>query len=139
VLFGWMRIGEVWDVRTDCIPAWAANHPHVLGDFGPSNTLYVAATKGAGYDAGVFRTAAAELVLSSPDRRLRSHWRLPRWFYPDGRDCCLSYHKKLGRWRRDNEHAFLSTVGRGQEFVLDADHYPEAVAWSSGLIERNGA
>jgi hypothetical protein len=139
VLFGWLRIGEVWHVGTDVVPPWAATHPHVLGDFGPSNTIYVAAPKGAGFDAGTFRAAAEELVLSSPDSPLRSRWRLPRWFYPDGRDCCLSYHTKAGRWRRDNHHAFLSTVGRGQEFVLDADHYPEAVAWSNELIERNAA
>lgn len=137
VLFGWLRIGEVWRVGRDVIPDWAQNHPHAFADFGPSNTIYVAAPKGAGYDAGTFRAAVDELVLTSPDSALRSCWQLPRWFHPDGRGCCLSYHKKLKRWRRDNRHAFLSTVGRGQEFVLDADHYPEAVAWSNRLIDRN--
>ena len=51
-----------------------------------------------------------------------SNWRLPQWFYPDGSKPPLTYHPDRRRWRRDSEHAYLRSVGRGQEFVLDLVH-----------------
>ena len=64
-----------------------------------------------------------------------SQWRLPRWFYPDGNKPPLTYHGNVQkRWRRDANHAYLRSVGRGQEFVLDLAHYPEAVDWLSDLV-----
>jgi hypothetical protein len=32
------------------------------------------------------------------------------------------------------DHAILHSATRGQEFVLDADQYPEATAWAQDLI-----
>jgi hypothetical protein len=29
----------------------------------------------------------------------------------------------------------LTAVGRGQEFVLDCDHYPEAISWVADLLK----
>jgi hypothetical protein len=36
------------------------------------------------------------------------------------------------------DHALLPSVPRGQEFVLDVDHYPEAVAWARELVSGAG-
>jgi hypothetical protein len=134
VLFGWLRVGEIIRIGSDAVPAWARRHPHAQAEFGPSNTIYVGARKGARYDAGLFDEYTDDLVLTAPQSAKRSYWRLPRWFFPAGRRSRLSYHKKSDRWRRGREHAYLSSVGRGQEFVLDAGDYPEAVDWSGNLI-----
>lgn len=34
----------------------------------------------------------------------------------------------------DGDTVLLNTVGRGQEFVLDCQDYPEAVQWLSQLL-----
>ena len=68
-----------------------------------------------------------------------SNWRLPRWFYHDGDKPPLTYHPDRRRWRHDDNHAYLRSVGRGQEFVLDLAHYPEAVEWLSDLVSSLGS
>ena len=52
----------------------------------------------------------------------------------DGGKPPLTYHPDLGRWRTDANHAYLRSVGRGQEYVLDLAHYPEAVEWLTDLV-----
>ena len=79
------------------------------------------------------------LVLTNPNGAGVSNWRLPRWFYPDGNKPPLTYHPDRKRWRRDANHAYLRSVGRGQEFVLDLAHYPEAVGWLSDLVSSLGS
>ena len=54
--------------------------------------------------------------------------------------CKPTYHGNAQeRCRRDANHAYLRSVGRGQEFVLDLAHYPEAVEWLSNLVAYLGA
>lgn len=137
VLFGWLRVGRTIRVDSEDIPTWARAHPHARPGFGPDNTIYVAARTYKGPDAGAFGCYEDELVLTAPGSDRRSCWRLPAWFHPHGRRSCLSYHGDPGRWHRDGDYAYLSTVARGQEFVLDAGDYPEAVPWAEGLIARN--
>ena len=80
------------------------------------------------------------LVLTAPNGTGVSQWQLRRWFYPDGDEPPLTYHGNVTeRWRRDADHAYLRSVGRGQEFVLDLDHYPEAIGWLSGLVNGLGS
>ena len=78
------------------------------------------------------------LVLTDPNSPGVSNWRLPRWFYPDGNKPPLTYHPDRKRWRRDANHTYLRSVGRGQEFVLDLAHYPEAFEWLSNLVNSFG-
>lgn len=136
VFFGWLEIGEVWHLglnRTG-IPDWADMHPHITTEFNASNTVYVAADKPD--SAGVFPKVTDSLLLTSP-RANRSVWRLPKWFHPESKKSCLSYHSNSARWTLDDDYAYLSSVARGQEFVLDADDYPEAEDWARDLIENN--
>ena len=79
------------------------------------------------------------LVLTDPNGAGVSNWRLPPWFYPDGNKPPLTYHPDPKRWRRDANHAYLQSVGRGQEFVLDLAHYPEAIEWLSDLVSSLGS
>jgi Nucleotide modification associated domain 3 len=46
----------------------------------------------------------------------------------------LSYHGDKSRWARDGDAVLLRTVGRGQEFVLDCQEYPEAIQWLCHLL-----
>ena len=88
---------------------------------------------------GVFPKFDRQLVLTDPNGAGVSRWRLPGWFYPDSNKPPLIYHPDRRRWRRDADHAYLRSVGRGQEFVLDLAHYPEAVEWSSDLVSSLGS
>lgn len=142
VLFGWLQVARVIPVgsQESEVPAWAAYHPHFHGDSGGKNTVYVArdslrlpemAPGPAG--AGVFGSYRDALRLTAPGHT-RTGWRLPRWFFPrDGRPP-LTYHRNTNRWTLGPDHALLRSVPRGQEFVLDADHYPEAVEWAYDLV-----
>lgn len=88
----------------------------------------------------VFHKFDQRLVLTDPNGAGVSQWRLPRWFYPEGNKPPLTYHGNVPeRWRHDADYAYLRSVGRGQEFVLDLDHYPEAVGWLADLVSSLGS
>ena len=146
VLWGWLQVDRkypVADIGPNDLP-WARHHPHLASNYrDDKNTVYAATAKldlGGDDDQcdiagwGVFRRFDRRLVLTDPDGTGVSNWRLPRWFYPDGNKPPLTYHPDPKRWRHDANHAYLRSVGRGQEFVLDLAHYPEAVEWLSDLV-----
>ena len=150
VLWGWLQVDRkhrVADIGPDDLP-WARHHPHLSGVYrGDQNTVYAASTnldlsdddqcRASGW--GTFPRFDQRLVLTDPNGTGVSQWRLPRWFYPDGSKPPLTYHPDRRRWRRDADHAYLRSVGRGQEFVLDLAHYPEAVDWLSDLVNSLGS
>jgi hypothetical protein len=83
--------------------------------------------------AGVFRSFHRNLCLTAPGRT-RSIWQLPHWFYPQPHQPALTYHARPARWLRIDKATLLHTVGQGQEFVLDAVMYPEALPWVAELL-----
>src|SRR5262249_14411799 len=116
------------------LPEYARSHPHAAADYGPSNTIYAAAEGArARFGAGAFDGYDPRLVLTAPGAT-RSVWRLPAWFYPAPPRPPLSYHRDPSRWRSAGGHVTLETVAKGQEFVLDADHYPEAQTWVEHVV-----
>ncbi|MGI8733716.1 MAG: hypothetical protein ACR2LM_10505 [Pyrinomonadaceae bacterium] len=138
VIFGWLEVGEVRNLENDLgqVPEWARSHPHVTPDYGPNNTLYVAATINGHYSAGNFPTVSEALTLTR-EGSSRSSWRLPKGFHPVEGKSSLSYHSNPKRWRLDGDFTNLTSVGRGQEFVLDTADYPEAEGWARKLIADN--
>jgi hypothetical protein len=140
VMFGWLQVGHVFRPQRDAMPAWSADHPHVVQPNRTNNTLYVAAEHltldGEQLDvpgAGVFTHYCDELRLTAPGST-RSVWSLPAWFAPrDGR-LPLSGHSRTDRWSLVDGGLRLRSVGRGQEFVLDMDSYQEAAAWVRTII-----
>ena len=150
VLWGWLQVDEkyrVADIGPDDLP-WARHHPHIFGGYrSDRNTVYAASAKLdlcdddqseiAGW--GVFPRLHQRLVLTDPNGAGVSNWRLPRWFFPDGNKPPLTYHPDPRRWSRDANHAYLRSVGRGQEFVLDLAHYTEAVDWLWDLVSSLGS
>ncbi len=150
VLWGWLQVDEKRRVA-DIGPyqlAWARHHPHLFGGYrGDKNTIYAASLSlDLGIDDdqrgiagwGVFPKFDQRLVLTYLNGAGVSQWRLPRWFYPDDNKPPLTYHPDPRRWKRDANHAYLRSVGRGQEFVLDLAHYPEAVEWLADLASTLG-
>jgi len=142
VIFGWLQVGRV--IRaTDSVAAeipWADGHPHLAApDRYKNNTLYFASDRLSciGIDAsggGTFDRLGPKLALSQTDPYIGcSAWRLPRWFDPGERPP-LSYHLKASRWTDCETSIRLQSVGRGQEFVLDVDQYPEARAWLRSIF-----
>jgi hypothetical protein len=139
LIFGWMEVGDIWRVGegAGALPQYARNHPHAATDFGPSNTIYVSAPgasedDGLHWRGGAFARFDARLRLTAPDAP-RSVWRLPAWLDPARTTPPLTYHGRPDRWTRVEEQVTLRSVGRGQEFVLDTDHYPEALTWAEGI------
>jgi hypothetical protein len=142
IVFGYLRVGEVIQVLHDPIPVWAKDHPHLHGtarktDVG--NTLFVAADRlGLPGDrnlpgAGAFVKFADALRLTAPGMT-RSWWRLPTWFHPRPGVPPLSSHENPNRWQLQGDTCLLQSVARGQEFVIDAGHYPKAIEWVTDLL-----
>ena len=142
-IFGWLQIADrvaVSDWPTT--DAWAQYHPHFTGGRNSNNVLYVANNRlklhrENGIDragAGAFHSLSERQKLTAPDSSRPGLWLLPDWFHPDNRASVLSYHRDLSRWQRCQGGVTLSSVSRGQEFVLDCEDYPEAVEWMSSIL-----
>ena len=142
VILGYLRVGAVIRLSSEPVPEWASDHPHLHGtarkaDSG--NTLFLAAdalglpsVEGLpGARAFTRFTQGLQLTASGMSR---SWWHLPRWFYPKPGTSPLSSHERQDRWRLDGDSCLLRSVARGQEFVLDVTHYPEATKWAADLI-----
>lgn len=140
-IHGWLQIGEVVDLssgKTDAwkhVP-WLCNHPHVNRGIEPCNTAYIATRslslpgiEDVGIEGGGrIGELRCENTLTAAGQPRKSVWTLPSWFGPSsGRT--LSYHNDPRRWDEDGEAARLRSVGRGQEFVIDAGNNLEAVQW----------
>lgn len=144
LLFGWLEVGDVLSIVTRREEAllrhpWVESHPHAANPThyaDPRNTLYVARESSVfrrGLGGGVFEQFHPELQLTAPGCS-RTEWRLPAWFHPSDTRPPLSYHGDPGRWTRGAEWCGLRSAAKGQEFVLQADRYPEAAAWVAALI-----
>ena len=148
VLWGWLQIGDI--VHIDECEAgtlsWARYHPHFHRGTESNNTLYISRTHlelpGIALPdlpgAGVFSLFSPSLQLSAQGSALASIWSLPPWFYPSEGRTPLTYHGDLDRWSRTESVTTLRSVGRGQEFVLDCNEYPEATAWCHILLGSSG-
>ncbi|CAA0081178.1 Uncharacterised protein [BD1-7 clade bacterium] len=146
VLWGWMQIGQIHrvDALTADELAWARYHPHFYLNDVSNNTLYVAspqlnidgvncALPGAGY----FPEFRSELQLTATDAPSVTHWQLPVGFYPTPGKPAMTYHGNLERWHQLQHACRLRCASRGQEFVLDLDHYPDVVNWLANLLQNH--
>jgi hypothetical protein len=142
VIFGWLQIERRIAVNDRSkVPDWAQDHAHfrrtkndsVDSIYISTNYLQLPGTHIILPGAGVFPRFHPVLCLTAPGMS-RSKWRLPPWSYPAQKKSRLSYHTNLDRWEARQEHVLLNTVGRGQDFVLDCQDYPEAIAWLSGIF-----
>jgi hypothetical protein len=145
VIWGWLQIDTALavDGYRGSELTWASYHPHFHREPDRTNTVYVAQeylsipgrTESNVRGAGVFEHYSQALQLTKPGSKKTATWQLPQWFHPDGERPPLTYHGNPRRWKRENGHVLLDTVGRGQEFILDCSCYPEAVGWMNHLLD----
>jgi Nucleotide modification associated domain 3 len=145
-LFGWLQIGKI--LKGDAIKKRKsiAYHPHTHGAWDDTNTVYLATqelylcNQQVGLPgAGLFPHWTPDLRLTAPEATSRSLWRLPKCFLPRGGPPILSWHQKRERWTdARNGTVRLRTVGRGQEFVIDASKAPGVEEWALNLISQHG-
>ncbi len=142
IIFGWLQIERRISVENVSeLPSWALDHPHCKRKkYHAFDSIYISTGRltlpGVVIDkpgAGVFQHCNPALCLTAPGMS-RSVWRLPRWFFPSEGKSGLSYHINSSRWRLEEEYVLLNSVGRGQEFVLDCQEYPEALNWLSNIF-----
>lgn len=145
VLFGWLQVGAVHHPSPEILRhlPWTVDHPHCIEQgWGDNNAIYVAAPtlnlpgldRDALPGAGVFPHFHPALQLTQTGRS-RSIWQLPAWMHPRQRASSLSYHHAPNIWETDGDRVILKSRPRGQEFVLDVDHYPEAESWLANLFQ----
>jgi hypothetical protein len=146
LIWGWLQVEAVVPVA-EC-PArmreWAGEHPHFRHGQSPDNVLYLARDGlrlpgGPGGElpgSGVFTRHNRLLRLTDPRAPRPGLWRLPPWLHPAPDRPALSYHRSESRWSSRGGVTRLRSAARGQEFVIDADRYPEASPWLAALIER---
>jgi len=144
-IWGWLQVGAVIDLGAgDSAPDWAEEHPHLYGDRGPRNCLYLAREQlsipgmpGLLPGGGVLPALASEQRLTAPDATGVTDWRLPSGLFPEPGREPLSYHHNSGRWQREDEQwCRLRSAARGQEFVLDTGQYPAVWPWIARLLEN---
>ncbi len=153
VVWGWLQIAEIISLPDGNLSKenaarlqWAKYHPHFHRAFDANNTLYIASDHLTISDrtyedikgAGVFTHYNDSRRLTAHDAEGPSIWRLPSWFYPTERRTPLTFHQDLKRWQKIDDHAHLKTAARGQEFVLNADEYPEAISWIVEMLKGAG-
>jgi hypothetical protein len=147
-IFGWLQVDRTYPVD-EYLPAklpWAEDHPHLRDHWTEDhNTLYVAREELVLDDkptglrgAGMVTDFHHGLVLTKPQKSM-SVWNLPSWIAPKGDleiNPPLSRHGKANRWTVYDDHVELKTVARGQEIVLDAERYPQAIGWAERLLRK---
>lgn len=147
VVFGWLEVGDILPLGVDRAGAlrafpWIADHPHVANPAAytdENNTLYAATEKSAirpdsPFGGGRLSHFNRARCLTAPNVG-RSKWELPSWFHPSGRPA-LTYHGSPKLWCLGGDKVLLSTVGRGQEFVIDGKYYPELWDWAASIIRE---
>lgn len=147
VIWGWMQIDEIVSIDKYKIGKykWAEYHPHFHRQNNINNFIYFSKkhltltglNNKEVLGAGIFRFFSESLQLTAPSLSSPSLWQLPKWFYPENGRTPLTYHTDLTRWEKTPYATRLRTSGRGQEFVLKCDEYPESSDWLVNLFRSN--
>lgn len=141
VLWGWMLIRDVFPCGA--VPAdvarWGAGHPHLCGPPVLGDSVFVGADE---LVLGERRLPGTGLFSSRPNRVLtmpgasRTQWLVPAWMHPDAGVATLSYHGDPGRWGDPvGGKCTLSSVAKGQEFVLSSSRGDLVETWLEGLFD----
>ena len=123
-IYGYLEVEDLTKLGrsptpSDQPPGFRRRHPHTIGQWNANNTIYT----------GPGDTAARDdpgLRLSLPDGPV-SHWAVPSWLPDTG----LTYHGNPTRWE---SNGVLRTAARGQEFVADANGFPDAAWWLRSVL-----
>ncbi len=130
VIFGYLQIDKILYTKSDKIPDWLENHPHVLERRlnNEYNCIYIAREQCSwnnnikGYGTFLYDE---ELVLTATNMS-RSKWHLPDIF----KNVNITYHNK-NSWKLN----YFQSAMRGQEFIIEENISIEK--WAKQLIENN--
>lgn len=144
VIWGWLQIATILHVDTCDRSAypWAQYHHHFQMGKDKRNTVYIAQEKLTLPDgmptnllgAGEFSYYNQQLRLTAPESSRVTQWDLPAWCYPRDGKIPFTYHPNGERWQKTARGVRLRAASIGQEFVLDATAYPEAMAWLLSML-----
>jgi hypothetical protein len=124
VIYGFMKIEKELDVFKDKskVPDYAKYHPHVSAPSKEAGEhIYL------GSSSRVFNLSD-ELILTKKGQT-RSRWNLPLLEHTK---MSSNPTDKIKRWHE--KEGYFQTVGRGQEFVLDAT--PEVLRWVHRILHN---
>lgn len=145
IIWGWLEVDEVvsMDTQEERLRQEFFWHAHAQSHYeDKSNTLYVAKehsqyAPNSRFGGGIFSQYNEQLCLTKAGES-RSKWQLPSWFKPKEKNSGLTYHHNPNRWQDiDDNNVMLSVVGRGQEFIINSNDYPELENWAANIICSN--
>ena len=149
LIWGWLQIDQILkvdDIVQDQLN-WARYHPHFNRSEDKTNTLYISSRDlHFSSDSGKIMNGAGVFEHYSEHRQLTdlnstsTLWKLPAWFFPEIGRSPLTYHSDISRWKLTTDAALLRSVSKGQEFVLQLDHYPqlEVFSWLESVLQPTG-
>ena len=137
VIWGYLQIDAVHDLLMESARdqlSWAATHPHLRDRDRKFNTLYVARDHLTFVDApGAGALTHSSVSTLTGEGESPSFWVLPSAFAPTGARS-LSFHSDPARWSADKSgQVAVRSVGRGQEFVIDAGG--SILRWAADVIQ----
>ena len=150
-IWGWLQVEERLELPEKLTRAQeiAPHHPHVAHCVEKNNCIYVGMKSLSfledSHGAGVFRTLTNDRCLSDkqvglkPRKRLRTNWRLPK-FFKQVHVTHIPSLQEQGKWREDGESILGQAANHpGQEFIFETEGHEEDVAkWLEGIFHREG-
>ncbi|MBY0552693.1 MAG: hypothetical protein K2W95_35750 [Candidatus Obscuribacterales bacterium] len=143
IIYGWLAVGEAVELDTaeNCPTQLTPfnDHAHLhMWDRSP-NCLYLSAGKLSlpwlkCKGAGLFAKQHQARVLTDSSQSKRSVWKLPGWFHPDRKQTTLSCHEGGDRWQKSGSSCILSSVARGQEFVMNTRNVAGLRDWTAAIF-----
>lgn len=128
LIYGWLEVGAILDLRQQEGPDWAHAHPHIQSRdqfVRGGNSLFIAREQStwlAGKPgAGCFQYHDSLVLTDCSHAQVRrSQWKLPKGFFTPEGACKLSYHRHKSGLQSAKNEGFrqLQAAYRGQEFVL---------------------
>ena len=146
VIWGWLQVAEICythEIFNQKKYTWLNDHPHLQTCTRRDDAIFISRDclclpsiqLNDVPGAGVFGQSRPELVLSYPEGKSFTNWRLPGFFYPFPDKKPLTYHNSPKYWRKKDGYCYLDRVSIGQEFVLYDEYMPEIGEWLLMLFE----
>ena len=146
LIWGWLQVAEIYHIHEIFNQekfVWLNDHPHMQACTRKDDAVFI------GRDslrlpsvqlhnvpgAGVFGGTRPELILSYPEGKSFTNWRLPGFFYPFPDKTPLTYHDNKRYWRKKDGYCYLDRVSIGQEFILHDEYMPNIGEWLLRLFE----
>ena len=140
IIWGWLQVAEIYFTHKIFKQekfVWLSDHPHMQACTRKDDAVFISNDSlrlpsiqlcdvpGA----GVFDRTRPELVLSYPEGKSFTHWRLPDFFFPFPDKTPLTHHDNKKYWRKKDGYCYLDRVSIGQEFILHDEYMPDLGKW----------